>query len=238
MIPSIPGVSSSHQGASWGGAIASPNPSVVFTVGTFAIGTLLIVGTAATPAAAQSIVPANDETGTRVRVDGDRYIIRGGQLSEDGVNLFQSFERFGLSRNEIALFRSDPAIQNILARVVGGDPSLINGLLQITGGNSNLYLMNPAGILFGASARLDVPAAFTATTASGIGFEQGWFNGSGSNDYARLVGTPTQFAFTMAEPGRSPTQATSAFLKVIPSPCWVAASLTPENSPHRRGKLP
>jgi filamentous hemagglutinin family protein len=102
---------------------------------------------------------------------------------------------------------ADPAIQNILGRVVGGNPSVINGLIQVTGGNSNLFLMNPAGIIFGSNASLNVPAAFTATTANGIGFGAtttglplGWFNATGWNDYKALVGNPSGFAFTMSQP--------------------------------------
>ncbi|WP_322745265.1 filamentous hemagglutinin N-terminal domain-containing protein [Coleofasciculus sp. LEGE 07081] len=81
------------------------------------------------------------------------------------------------------------------------DASLINGLIQVTGGNSNLYLMNPAGIVFGENASLNVPAAFTATTANGISFEGGWFYAVGDNNYQALVGSPNGFAFTMNEPG-------------------------------------
>jgi large exoprotein involved in heme utilization and adhesion len=61
--------------------------------------------------------------------------------------------------------------------------------------------MNPAGIIFGSNARLNVPASFTATTATGIGFGSNWFSASGPNDYAALVGTPNSFAFTLSQPG-------------------------------------
>jgi len=152
-------------------------------------------------ALAQAIAPANDGTGTRVTRQGDRHDIRGGQLSRDGANLFHSFERFGLSQGEIANFLSNPQIQSILGRVTGGETSLIDGLIRVSGGSSNLYLMNPAGILFGSNARLDVPAAFTATTATGIGFAEGWFNASGVNDHAALVGLPDSFAFALEQPG-------------------------------------
>ncbi|MBW4493705.1 MAG: CHAT domain-containing protein [Oscillatoria princeps RMCB-10] len=155
----------------------------------------------ATPALSQPITPAPDGTGTAVTPQGNTFNIQGGSLSSDGANLFHSFQKFGLSSGETANFLSNPDIRNILGRVVGGDASYINGLIQVTGGNSNLFLMNPAGILFGPNASLNVPASFTATTATGIGFGSGWFNAVGSNDYNILVGTPSAFNFAVLQPG-------------------------------------
>ena len=153
------------------------------------------------PAFAQSIVPDNT-TQTVVTPNGNRIDISGKTLSPDGQNLFHSFQTFGLNSGEIANFISNPSIQNILGRVTGGDASVINGLIQVTGGNSNLFLLNPAGMIFGADARLNVPASFTATTATGIGFDKGWFHAAGDNNYATLVGTPSNFVFNSAsQPG-------------------------------------
>ncbi|MBD2580582.1 filamentous hemagglutinin N-terminal domain-containing protein [Oscillatoria sp. FACHB-1406] len=163
--------------------------------------TLLLAVSTAAPAYSQSIVAAPDGTGTLVTIEGDRFNIGGGTRSGDGSNLFQSFAQFGLSTNQIANFLTTPQIQNILARVVGNDPSVINGLIQVTGGNSNLYLMNPAGIIFGNGASLNVGGDFFATTATGIGFgENRWFNAFGDNNYATLTGNPTQFAFDLSHP--------------------------------------
>jgi filamentous hemagglutinin family protein len=166
--------------------------------------TILPLALAATlsSAQAQSIIPAADGTGTIVTPDGHQFNIEGGSLSQDGANLFHSFQQLGLNANQIANFISNPQIQNILGRVTGGDPSIINGLIQVTGGNSNLFLINPAGILFGAESRLNVPASFTATTATGIGFDGNqWFNAFGTNNYLDLIGTPSQFAFDISQPG-------------------------------------
>jgi filamentous hemagglutinin family protein len=172
--------------------------------------TLAVVGLVATigsqPLAAQPIAPAvdgtNDGTGTLVIQSGSQFNISGGSLSKDGANLFHTFQQFGLSSGQIANFLSNPAIRNILGRVTGGEASVINGLIQVTGGNSNLFLMNPAGIIFGSSASLNVPASFTATTATGIGFGGNhWFNAVGDNDYRNLIGTPSQFAFDLSHPG-------------------------------------
>ena len=149
----------------------------------------------------QSITPANDGTGTLITPNGNQFDINGGKTSADGTNLFHSFDQFGLKVNQTANFLTNPSIQNILGRVVGGNPSQINGLISVTGGNSNLFLMNPSGIIFGANARLNVPADFTATTATGIGFNSGWFNASGFNDYSSLIGTPNVFAFPIKPSG-------------------------------------
>lgn len=153
------------------------------------------------PAHAQSIVTEPNGTQTVVTADGKRFNISGGSLSGDGANLFHSFKKFGLSQGEIATFLSNPSIQNILGRVNGGDASVINGLIQVQGSNANLYLMNPAGIVFGPNATINVPADFRATTANGIGFEKGWFNAVGDNDYAALGGTPQSLLFNTDQPG-------------------------------------
>src|SRR4028118_1131575 len=168
------------------------------------LGWLFILGwlsAAAGSANAQPITSAPDGTNTVVTPNGNRYDISGGSLSPEGANLFHSFTQFGLSEAQTANFLTNPNIQNILGRITGGNPSLINGLIQVTGGKSNLFLMNPAGMIFGPNASLNVPASFTATTANGIGLEGGWFKGIGDNDYQALGGNPDRFAFTMGQPG-------------------------------------
>jgi len=154
--------------------------------------TSIIVDGLKTSAQAQ-ITPKANDTNTIVNQSGNTINITGGTQAE--ANLFHSFEKFRLDRGQIANFITNPSIQNILGRVSGGDASVINGLIQVTGGNSNLYLINPAGIVFGQNARLNVPAAFTATTANGIGFGDKWLNALGTNDYKSLVGSPNTFAF-------------------------------------------
>ncbi|MEA5619702.1 CHAT domain-containing protein [Cronbergia sp. UHCC 0137] len=145
-------------------------------------------------AQAQQITPAVDGTGTVVSPNGNTIDIHGG--TTNGANLFHSFQQFGLQPDQIANFLANPTLQNILGRITGGNASVINGLIQVTGGNPNLYLMNPAGFVFGNNASLNVPASFTATTANGISFGGSWFNASGVNNYTNLFGNPDGFAFT------------------------------------------
>jgi filamentous hemagglutinin family protein len=149
------------------------------------------------------IVPAADGTGTMapaiVQPDGTTlYAIGGG--TQTGQNLFHSFQQFNLAPDQVANFLAAPNIQNILGRIGGGDAAVINGLLQVTG-NANLYLLNPAGMVFGPNARLQVPGSFTATTANRIGFSAGQFNAVGANNYADLLGQPTSFDFLTAQTG-------------------------------------
>ncbi|MGB0563780.1 MAG: CHAT domain-containing protein [Spirulinaceae cyanobacterium] len=156
----------------------------------------LLYGLAAAPALAQSITAAPDGTGTIVTIDGQTYHIQGG--TEAGANLFHSFQDFGLSSGEIANFLSNPGVVNIFGRVTGGNASIIDGLIQA---NPNLYLMNPAGIVFGANAQLNVGGDFFATTADQICFTGGCFNAAGVNSYSGLLGGPTHFGFLQAQPG-------------------------------------
>ncbi|XHX77981.1 MAG: CHAT domain-containing protein [Stenomitos frigidus ULC029] len=174
-------------------------PSFVAKMSSLLASLPLLGAIAGVPAHAQSITAAPDSTNTSVILNGDRYDITGG--TQAGSNLFQSFQRLGLSASETANFLANPQIQNILGRVVGGEASVINGQIQVTGSNANLFLLNPAGIIFGANASLNVPGSFTATTANGIGFGNGWFSAAGTNDYAALVGEPGSFAFTITQPG-------------------------------------
>src|SRR6476469_9778941 len=152
-------------------------------------------------ATGQPITPSPDGTGTAVTDSGNQFNINGGQRSKDGTNLFHSFQQFGLKDGQIVNFISEPNIRNILGRVVGGDASYINGLIQVIGGSSNLFLMNPAGIVFGSNAQLNVPGSFLATTATGIGFGNNWFQAVGVNEYAMLIGTPSTLTFGKAQPG-------------------------------------
>ncbi|MGK7956987.1 MAG: filamentous hemagglutinin N-terminal domain-containing protein, partial [Crocosphaera sp.] len=162
-----------------------------------------LLGTVAIPAHSQPIIPATDGTGTTVNQNGNQFKIQGGTPSNNGKNLFHSFSQFNVESNQTANFLTTPDIRNILGRVTGGNASTINGLIQVVGGNSNLFLMNPAGIIFGPNASLNVPASFSVTTATGIGFNGNnfWFKAMGTNDYSNLVGNPSGYHFDVSNPG-------------------------------------
>ena len=91
-----------------------------------------------------------------------------------GPNLFHSFRDFSIGVNESATFTENagmPALSHVIARVTGGDPSVIDGALRSEIAGADFYFLNPSGVLFGGTASIDVPAAFTVSTAHRLHFE-------------------------------------------------------------------
>ena len=62
--------------------------------------------------------------------------------------------------------------------------------------------MNPAGVLIGPDAHLNLPGSVTVTTADAIAFDQGNFYATGENTYTALSQSPTgSLTFSNASPG-------------------------------------
>ncbi|MEP6523128.1 S-layer family protein [Microcoleus vaginatus DQ-U2] len=104
-----------------------------------------------------------------------------------GVNLFHSLREFNIREGRGAYFDNPSGIANIFTRVTGGNPSNILGTLGVLG-NSNLFLINPKGIIFGPNARLDLRGSFIGSTGSGILFDNGFeFSVANSNSVPLLA---------------------------------------------------
>ncbi|MGH8569906.1 MAG: filamentous hemagglutinin N-terminal domain-containing protein, partial [Gammaproteobacteria bacterium] len=114
-----------------------------------------------------------------------------------GSNLFHSFGAFNLDARESATFSGPDKINNVLGRVTGGSGSSINGLLRSTIPDANLFLLNPAGIVFGPSAQLDVQGSFHASTGDFIRLADGSRFGvvPSANDGLLTAAPPQAFGF-------------------------------------------
>ena len=98
-------------------------------------------------------------------------IITGGALR--GTNLFHSFDQFSVGAGDTAVFNYANTVENIISRVTGLEPSSLDGTLQAQG-SANLFLINPAGIVIGPNASLDIGGSFVASTSEGLRFENGF----------------------------------------------------------------
>ncbi|MGL5076483.1 MAG: filamentous hemagglutinin N-terminal domain-containing protein, partial [Waterburya sp.] len=122
---------------------------------------------------ASAQVTSDGTTGTIVNANGNNFEINEGKRS--GGNLFHSFGEFSVPSGGEAVFNNPVDVDNILSRVTGGEISNIDGLIEAQG-SANLFLINPAGIIFGQGASLAIGGSFYGSTADSILFEDGEFS--------------------------------------------------------------
>jgi filamentous hemagglutinin family protein len=82
-------------------------------------------------------------------------------------------------------FTGPDSVKNVIGRVTGGEPSSIDGTLASTIPDADLYLLNPAGILFSPNARLDVKGSFHASTADELRLGDGQEPNAQARDFRR-----------------------------------------------------
>ncbi|MCK4961188.1 MAG: filamentous hemagglutinin N-terminal domain-containing protein [Anaerolineales bacterium] len=131
------------------------------------------------------------------------YLITDNLGTQVGGNLFHSFGKFNVDTNESATFTGPNSINNIIGRVTGGTQSWIDGLLRSTIDGANLFLLNPAGMLFGPNATLDVKGSFHVSTADYLRFDDGErFYVNPAENSVLTVAPPQAFGFLSESPTR------------------------------------
>ncbi|MEO0704450.1 MAG: CHAT domain-containing protein [Cyanobacteria bacterium J06649_5] len=157
----------------------------------------------------QLIEPAANTTQTTLISEDNRTRIEGGiQVNE---NLFHQFDTFSLEAGTTADFVTSSGVQSVIGQVSGGHMSYVDGTLQVSGSSADLYLFNPAGILFGPSAQLNLGGSFTAASADKVGFGDAWLDIATTTDYRDFTSAPTAYQFT-ATPSTNPSITSSTAL--------------------------
>ncbi|MEO0406592.1 MAG: filamentous hemagglutinin N-terminal domain-containing protein [Cyanobacteria bacterium P01_A01_bin.135] len=128
-------------------------------------------------------------------------LIRAG--ARRGANLFHSFERFSVGSGQRVYFENPVGVERVFGRITGNLRSDILGTLGVAGG-ADLFLLNPNGILFGPSARLDVAGSFVASTADRFAFVGGGeFNAIAPQESLLSVNVPLGVQFN-SQPQNQP----------------------------------
>ncbi len=162
----------------------------------FGVGLMLAIASLGNSAQAQSLV-LDGTVGPATELQGPVYKIPQALGTTAEQNLFHSFSQFGLRWGESANFQAAPEIRNIFTRVTGGVASEIDGLISVTGSDANLFLLNPAGILFGPNAQLEIGGSFLGTTAGAIAFgNQGEFSAVQPEAANLLTVSPSALRFS------------------------------------------
>ncbi|RYF43784.1 MAG: filamentous hemagglutinin N-terminal domain-containing protein [Comamonadaceae bacterium] len=150
------------------------------------------------PLVAAGQVRTDGSLGAARSLSGPTYSITESLGRRAGNNLFHSFQTFRVGSGETALFStSTPTIANVIGRVTGGEVSTIDGTirLQAAAGAPALFLINPAGVVFGAGAVVDVPGAFHISTADSVRFPDGAFHADPARASTFSAAPPEAFGF-------------------------------------------
>jgi filamentous hemagglutinin family protein len=143
------------------------------------------------PVSAIAQITTDGSTSTTVDNNGNVSTIEAG--NQAGNNLFHSFASFSVPNGNEAFFNNAADIDNILARVTGGNVSSIDGLIRAN--DANLFLINPAGVIFGSGASLDLGGAFYGSSADSIVFEDGEFSAINSDTPVLTINAPIGLSF-------------------------------------------
>lgn len=134
-------------------------------------------------------------------INGPNYAITPDLGMQSGNNLFHSFSNFNLVKGDIATFSGPTNIANIISRVTGGSGSSIDGTLKSTISGANMYFLNPAGVMFGPSANIDISGSFHVSTADYLKLgTNGRFDAAIPANSVLTTAEPSAFGFAATKP--------------------------------------
>ncbi|MBI1848175.1 MAG: filamentous hemagglutinin N-terminal domain-containing protein, partial [Candidatus Rokubacteria bacterium] len=119
---------------------------LAFLIGTLAAGPACALPQGGSVAAGQAAITQTNASTLVITQLSDKAII--------------NWRGFNIDTRELVRFLQPSAGSTALNRVNGGDPSIILGALQA---NGRIFLINPAGIVFGGTAKVDVGGLLATT---------------------------------------------------------------------------
>jgi len=151
------------------------------------------------PTAAQIVTDGS--VGDARSLAGPNYAIAEALGRRAGGNLFHSFQTFDIRTGESATFSGSAGIDAVISRVTGGAGSTIDGRLTSTITGADFYFINPAGLMFGPDASLDIDGSFHVGTADNLSFADGTlYSASDPSGSSFTTAAPAAFGFLGATP--------------------------------------
>ena len=162
----------------------------------------------------QAEVITDGTVGAAVPLPGPNYAISHDLGTQQGANLYHSFDKFNIKMDESANFTGPVQINNVFGRVTGGEKSSIDGQINSNMPNADIYLVNPRGILFGPNASLNVPGSFYASTADKIILKDGIEYNATNPQTAPLLSAEPFSSFGFLDDSQASVSVNGSFLEV------------------------
>jgi len=151
----------------------------------------------------QAEVVFDGSLGRHESLTGPNFAISANLGRQVGNNLFHSFQKFNLNQSETATFTGPDQIKNVISRVTGGTLSSIDGTLRSLMPQADFYFINPAGIMIGEHAQLNIPGSVHLSTADVLRLEDGGqFAATQPQTSLLTVAPPSAFGFLTDSPAK------------------------------------
>ena len=161
----------------------------------------IAIGVFGQPTTAAAQIATDGSVGEARTLTGPNYAIAEALGRRAGSNLFHSFQTFDIRTGESATFSGSADVSTIISRVTGGAGSTIDGRLASTVAGADFYFINPAGLLFGPNASLDIDGSFHAATADHLSFADGSrYSASDPASSSFTTAPPAAFGFLGSAP--------------------------------------
>lgn len=175
---------------------------------------LAIIVAVITFSSAQAEIITDGSLGTAQELTGPNFTVPAHLGQQVGNNLFHSFDTFNIETPEQATFQGPAIIEQVISRVTGGHSSTINGLLTSEMPHADLYFINPAGVIFGENAQLNIPGSFYVSTADYVKLgDSGRFDAQNPANSTLTIAPPSAFGFL--DTSVAPITVDKSYLQVI-----------------------